>query len=74
MTDDTNSRRRPSLLMLFTGLLALIVSGWALIGPAGWGNLPAFPIGWAAVATAIVVGLWLVVSPRDRRRRKEPDM
>ncbi|WP_157106097.1 hypothetical protein [Nocardia sienata] len=53
--------------LFFVGLLALGLSAWALAGPTQWGLTTIVPIGWIAVAAAIVAGLVLVVSPRRRR-------
>ncbi|MEV0687876.1 hypothetical protein AB0I35_28820 [Nocardia sp. NPDC050378] len=67
MADSTKTERRPALSLLCTGLLALAVSVWALLGaptPDGGGILP---IGWGVVIVASVIGLLLVFSPRRRR-------
>ncbi|WP_328388187.1 hypothetical protein [Nocardia sp. NBC_00416] len=53
--------------LFIVGVLALVVSAWALIGPGRWDFATMIPIGWIIVAVAIVVGLALVVSPRRRR-------
>ncbi|KAF0848382.1 hypothetical protein [Nocardia caishijiensis] len=68
MADSTKTERRPAFSLLVTGLLALAVSGWALLGaptPDGGGILP---VGWGVVIVASVVGLLLVLSPRRKRR------
>lgn len=53
--------------LFFVGLLALVLSGWALVGAGRWDLTTMLPIGWIIVAVAIVVGLVLVVSPGRRR-------
>ncbi|MEU1984276.1 hypothetical protein [Nocardia sp. NPDC019395] len=58
-------RFSPGLFVI--GLLALLVSIWALTGPAQWEFAAMIPIGWIVVAAAIVAGLVLVISPRKRR-------
>lgn len=53
--------------LFFVGLLAIVLSAWALAGPGRWDFTTMIPIGWIAVAVAIGVGLVLVISPRRRR-------
>ncbi|WP_459547950.1 hypothetical protein [Nocardia sp. X0981] len=53
--------------LLISGLLALLVSAWTLLGPGHWELTSIVPLGWLVVATAIVIGLFLVVSPRKHR-------
>ncbi|MGW5384782.1 hypothetical protein [Nocardia sp. NPDC003963] len=53
--------------LFFAGVLAIVLSAWALAGPGRWDPTTMIPIGWIIVAVAIVVGLVLVVSPRRRR-------
>ncbi|WP_280426716.1 hypothetical protein [Nocardia carnea] len=53
--------------LFVTGLLALLVSIWALAGPEQWNVTSMIPVGWIVVAAAIVVGVVLVISPRMRR-------
>lgn len=69
--DETaGDHRRPgrfSLGLFVTGLLAVLVSVWALTGPAQWEFAAMIPVGWIIVAAAIVAGLALVISPRKRR-------
>ncbi|RJO72190.1 hypothetical protein D5S18_23785 [Nocardia panacis] len=69
MADNSTDNKKaggPSAMLLIVGVLALLVSIWALIGPAA---LPfgGIPIGWILVFTAIVVGGILVLTPRRRR-------
>ncbi|WP_084522005.1 hypothetical protein [Nocardia uniformis] len=60
-----NKTRRPSFSLLLAGILAVLVSVWAFIGPASWPDGLSF--GWIVVITAIVVGVILVISPRKHR-------
>lgn len=60
-----NKTRRPSFSLLLAGVLAVLVSIWAFIGPSSWPNGLSF--GWMVVITAIVVGVILVISPRKRK-------
>ncbi|MBF6350579.1 hypothetical protein IU448_16380 [Nocardia flavorosea] len=53
--------------LFVTGLLALLVSIWALAGPDQWDITSMIPVGWIIVAVAIVTGVALVISPRKRR-------
>ncbi|WP_305092306.1 hypothetical protein [Prescottella sp. R16] len=70
-TDETSAPRRsrwPSIGLLVAGLAALLVSGWALIGP-----FPLDPLGhvgfrWLFVAVAVLIGASLVFSPARRKR------
>ncbi|RDI51675.1 hypothetical protein [Nocardia mexicana] len=68
MADNSETRRGPSFSLLLAGLLALLVSVWAFIGPSSWPEHSIIPIGWIVVAVAIVVGIALVISPRKKKR------
>lgn len=63
---DTGKRKGPSAVLLLAGLVALLVSAWALAGPSAWGRLPDLHLGWLVVVAAVVVGLGLVFSPGRR--------
>jgi uncharacterized membrane protein HdeD (DUF308 family) len=67
-TDDHRPSRGPSFSLLFAGLLALVVSVWAFLGPSAWPAHSIVPVGWIVVAVAIVAGVVMVISPRRRRR------
>ncbi|WP_280318282.1 hypothetical protein [Nocardia wallacei] len=67
MADNSETRRGPSFSMLLAGVLALLVSIWAFIGPSSWPAHSIIPIGWIVVAAAIVVGIVLVVAPRRKK-------
>lgn len=66
-TDNENRKRRrgPSILLLLSAIAALLISGWALIGPFIF-DFASLDLGWVLVATAVVVGLVLVVLPGRR--------
>jgi fatty acid desaturase len=66
-TRTGRTRRGPSAALLLAGLLAVLVSVWAFIGPAAWPTHSGVPLGWIVVGAAIVVGCGLVLSPRRRR-------
>ncbi|NKY50474.1 hypothetical protein [Nocardia vermiculata] len=63
----TEPRRGPSLSLLLAGLLAMLVSVWAFIGPTSWPVHSVVPVGWIVVGLAVVVGIVLVISPRRRK-------
>ncbi len=63
-------RRGPSVPMLLAALAALLVAGWALIGPFSLAFLGAVDLRWAFVVAAGVVGLLLIAGPRRKHRRK----
>ncbi len=66
-TDDNVTKRGPSVSLLIVGLLALGVSIWAFIGPATMTATGVASLGWVVVIAAIVVGIFLVISPRRPR-------
>ncbi len=61
-------RRGPSLLLLLFGLVALAVSGWALLGPFSLDVLASFDGGWVLVGAAVVIGAVLVFLPNRRSK------
>ncbi|RMI31799.1 hypothetical protein [Nocardia stercoris] len=64
-------RRGPSLPMLLAGVLALLISVWALRGPDTWpAHHHVVHFGWIAIAFAIVVGISMVAGPSRHRRRR----
>ncbi len=63
---DSGTRRGPSFSLLLAGLLALLVSVWAIIGPSAWPAHSIVPVGWIVVAAAVVAGIVMVISPRRR--------
>ena len=58
------TRRRPSLLPLLSGLLALGLGSAALVGPDTWHGVGAFPFGWVLVGAAIAIGVILLRTPK----------
>ncbi|WP_410873714.1 hypothetical protein [Nocardia sp. A7] len=64
MADPTSTEpaRRPAFTLLTTGLIALAVSVWALLG-APTPDDGILPIGWGVVIAAIVIGLLLTLAP-----------
>ncbi|WP_346764555.1 hypothetical protein [Rhodococcus sp. HNM0569] len=65
---DAPRSRRPSAVLLVTGVLALLVSGWALAGPFSLEPLGDGAFRWIVVGVAVVVGLVLVFTPGRRSR------
>jgi hypothetical protein len=61
------SRRGPSILLLLSAIAALVVSGWALVGPFSLDFLATLDLGWILVAAAIVIGAILVLVPGRRK-------
>lgn len=59
--------RRPSALLLLSGLAALLVSAWALIGPGSFESLGDAQFRWILVIAAVVVGVILVFAPGRRK-------
>lgn len=66
-TDTDTTTRRPSALLLLSGLAALLISAWAFIGPDHLGALGDWQFKWVLVLAAVVVGVVLVVSPGRRK-------
>ncbi|MCQ4120262.1 hypothetical protein [Rhodococcus tibetensis] len=66
-TGTTTSRTRPSPLLLLAGLAALLVSGWALVGPFSLEPLANVEFRWLFVIVAVVVGAVLVFAPNRKR-------
>ncbi|MEU4321967.1 hypothetical protein ACFV24_14850 [Nocardia fluminea] len=65
MADPTGTEpaRRPAFTLLTTGLIALAVSVWALLGAPTPDDGGILPIGWGVVIAAIVIGLLLTLAP-----------
>lgn len=61
--------RGPSVLLLLAAIVALAVSGWALVGPFSVDFLTSLDMGWVLVGGAIVIGAVLVLLPARRSRR-----
>ena len=67
MADQPKSTGGPSFSLLLAGVLGLLVSAWAFVGPAAWPINGIVPMGWIVVAVAIVIGVALVVTPRRKK-------
>lgn len=67
MADNTTKTRGPSVALLITGLIALAISGWVLLGPGTFQWMTTVDGRWALVAAAGVAGLVLVLAPGRRR-------
>jgi len=66
-SEQTRTRKRPSLLLLLAGLAALLVSGWALAGPFSLEPLTNVEFRWLFVLVAVLVGVVLVFAPNRRK-------
>lgn len=71
MAENTESgektTRRPSALLMLSGIAALLVSVWAFVGPDRLGALGDWQFEWLLVVAAIVVGVVLVIAPGRRK-------
>ncbi|MCJ0905122.1 hypothetical protein [Rhodococcus sp. ARC_M6] len=70
--DTTNSEeirktKRPSVLLLIAGVLAMLVSVWALIGPFSLAPAADVQFRWIFVGAAVVAGLLLVILPNRKK-------
>lgn len=63
-TPAVRQRRRPSMLLLLSGLLALGLGATSLAGPDTWHGVDSFPFGWVLVVAAIVIGVALLHTPK----------
>ena len=61
--NSVETRRRPAVTLLTTGLIALTVSVWALLGAPTPDEGGILPVGWGVVIAAIVIGLLLTLTP-----------
>ncbi|WP_181763028.1 hypothetical protein [Rhodococcus spelaei] len=59
--------RRPSALLLLSGLTALLISAWAIIGPDRFSAFGGAEFRWIFVIVAVVVGVILVFAPGRRK-------
>ncbi|TSE02073.1 hypothetical protein FOS14_01430 [Skermania sp. ID1734] len=61
-TDNTQTtqRNRPSAMLLISGLVALVVSAWTMLGAPRIHGLHVFPLGWVVLGAALLVGVLLV--------------
>ncbi|MFD4366169.1 hypothetical protein [Rhodococcus sp. NPDC058521] len=67
----SGDRRRPSVLLILSGIVALIISAWALAGPFGLTPLGADAVRWIFVGGAVVIGAVLVLSPNWRKKKQD---
>lgn len=65
---DTDEKGRPSILLALSGLVALLVGGWALTGQDFGALVHSNLLGWIAIAVAIAIGVALVAVPTRRNR------
>jgi len=63
-----NEKTRPSLTLALSGLVAVLVGGWALTGEDFVALLHSDLLGWVAIAIAIAIGVALVAVPTRRNR------
>ncbi|MFD3510913.1 hypothetical protein [Nocardia sp. NPDC058666] len=61
--NSVETRRRPAFTLLTTGLIALAISVWALLGAPTPDEGGFLPVGWGVVIAAIVIGLLLTLAP-----------
>ncbi|TDZ75626.1 tetraspanin family protein [Mycobacteroides salmoniphilum] len=64
----TEEKGRPSILLALSGLVALVVGGWALTGQDFGALVHSNLLGWVAIAVAIAIGVALVAVPTRRNR------
>ncbi|QBJ95451.1 hypothetical protein ERC79_05370 [Rhodococcus sp. ABRD24] len=66
-SSTSRTPRRASWPLFLTGLAALLVSAWALIGPFSLDPLANVEFRWLFVIVAVAVGAVLVFSPGRRK-------
>ncbi|NLG54168.1 MAG: hypothetical protein GX542_00705 [Rhodococcus sp.] len=66
---SADRKRGPSILLLLSGLAALLISAWALAGPFEVSGLANVELRWLIVVIGVVVGLVLVFSPGRRNKK-----
>ncbi|MBB4853147.1 hypothetical protein HNP40_000513 [Mycobacteroides chelonae] len=65
-TDDEKSR--PSIILGLSGLIAVLVGGWALTGEDFIALIHSDLLGWVAITIAIAIGVALAAVPTRRNR------
>ncbi|NMM87900.1 hypothetical protein B2J88_26680 [Rhodococcus sp. SRB_17] len=65
--EETRKTKRPSVLLLIAGILAMLVSVWALLGPFSLAPAADVQFRWIFVGAAVVAGLLLVILPNRRK-------
>lgn len=63
-----DEKGRPSILLALSGLVAVVVGGWALTGQDFGALVHSNLLGWVAIAVAIAIGVALVAVPTRRNR------
>ena len=66
-SEEIRKTKRPSVLLLIAGVLAMLVSVWALIGPFSLAPAADVQFRWIFVGAAVVAGLLLVILPNRRK-------
>ncbi|TDZ92397.1 hypothetical protein [Mycobacteroides salmoniphilum] len=66
--EAAEEKGRPSILLALSGLVALVVGGWALTGQDFGALVHSNLLGWVAIAVAIAIGVALVAVPTRRNR------
>ncbi|AMU71694.1 hypothetical protein [Mycobacteroides abscessus] len=61
-------KTRPSVVLALSGLVAVLVGGWALTGEDFVALIHSDLLGWLAIAIAIAIGVALVAVPTRRGR------
>lgn len=63
-----NEKTRPSIALALSGLIAVLVGGWALTGEDFVALIHSDLLGWLAIAIAIAIGVALVAVPTRHNR------
>ncbi|WJR32770.1 hypothetical protein P3F83_20025 [Mycobacteroides immunogenum] len=61
-------KARPSVILALSGLVAVLIGGWALTGEDFVELIHSDLLGWLAIAIAIAIGVALVAVPTRRNR------
>lgn len=63
-----SEKTRPSITLALSGLIAVLVGGWALTGEDFVALIHSDLLGWVAIAIAIAIGVALVAVPTRHNR------
>ncbi|ALR12841.1 LPXTG cell wall anchor domain-containing protein [Mycobacteroides saopaulense] len=63
-----DEKSRPSIILGLSGLIAVLVGGWALTGEDFVALIHSDLLGWVAITIAIAIGVALVAVPTRRNR------
>ncbi|MDI9914691.1 hypothetical protein [Rhodococcus sp. IEGM 1379] len=66
-SEEARKTKRPSVLLLIAGVLAMLVSVWALLGPFSLAPAADMQFRWIFVGAAVVAGLLLVILPNRKK-------